>query len=105
MKTLLISTLSLILLAGCSSPSKSSYTPLTEEQFQQKQMRNEKSRDYVWNHWRYAGSDANFDYVYEYTPGSIIPYGFKGYRLPRGVIDPTVRYDFDPDYGNNILIF
>lgn len=104
MKTLLISII-LLLLAGCLSPNKSSYQPLDGGQFTAKIMRNEKSRDYVWNHWRYAGSDENYDYVYEYTPGSVIPYGFKCYRLPKGVVDPSVRYDFDPDFGNNMRVF
>jgi hypothetical protein len=104
MKTLLTSIV-LVLLAGCVSPSKSSYVPVTNAQLAQKMLRNDKSREYVWDHWRYAGSDAQYDYVYEYIPGSIVPYGFRFYKVPAGSVNAGVRYDFDPDFDNNALVF
>lgn len=103
MKTLLTSII-LLLGAGCVSTNKVAYQAMTASQFNQKIVRNEKSRGYVWDHWRYAGSDQQYDYVYEYVPGSVIPYAFKFYKLPRGILAVSVRYDFDPDFDNNVLV-
>lgn len=105
MKTLITSIIVLLLCAGCESPNKGGYTLVNAQQIHEKRLRNEASREYVWNQWRYAGSDAKYDYVYEYVPGSVIPYGFQCYKLPRGEMDLSLRYDFDPDFGNNQRIF
>jgi len=104
MKTLFISAI-LLLCAGCASSGKFSYVTVTPAQLENKIQRNDTSRDFVWNHWNYAGSDEKYDYVYEYTPGCIIPYGFQCYKMPRGDLNVSFRYEFDPDYGNNKRLF
>ena len=75
------------------------------DQLERKIQRNDASRDYAWNHWNYAGSDQQFDYLYEYVPGSVLPYGFQFYKMPRGDLAVGRRYEFDPDLGNNAKIF
>jgi len=101
----LISVLCLLPCVGCVSPSKSSYVPATPQQVADKIARNNNSRDYGWNLWNYAGSDDQYDYIYEYTPGSVIPYGFAFYKLPAGSLTMRPHYGFDPDFGNNMTIF
>ncbi len=105
MKTLLTSIIILLLCAGCESPTRSSYQPMTSDQLTRKLARNEASRAYAWNQWRYAGSDDKYDYIYEYVPGSVIPYGFHCYKMERGALALNLRYDFDPDFDNNTRIF
>ncbi|HVU37667.1 MAG TPA: hypothetical protein VHC95_04990 [Opitutales bacterium] len=105
MKTLITSIIVLLLCAGCESPNKGGYTLVTPQQIHQKRLHNEVSRDYVWNQWRYAGSDDQYDYIYEYVPGSVIPYGFHCYKVNRGELAFDLRYDFDPNFGDNMRIF
>lgn len=95
----------LLLASGCESPARGGYSLATSEQIDAKVQRNNQSRDHVWNHWRYAGSDDQYDYVYEYVPGSVIPYGFRCYKLPKGDVPILTRFAFDPDFGNNPYIF
>jgi len=97
----------LLLLSGCASSSLDQYRLVTPVEINAKIKSNTTNEADVYNLWRYAGSDDQYDYVYEFKPGIFLtpPSNFKYYKLPKGELKVESRYPFAPDTKKNTQIF
>jgi len=97
----------LCLLCGCVSSSLDKYQLVTPADINAKIKANAATDNDTYNRWRYAGSDDQYDYIYEFKPSISItpPSGFKYYKLPKGELKLDARYPFAPDIKKNTAIF
>jgi hypothetical protein len=97
----------LFLLCGCASTSLDKYQAVTPTEINAKIKKNNGIEADMFNLWRYAGSDDQYDYVYEFKPGIFLspPSNFHYYKLPKGQLPLEGRYPFNPDIKKNTEIF
>ena len=97
----------LFLLCGCASTSLDQYQLMTPAQINAKVKANNGTEGDKFNVWRYAGSDDQYDYIYEFKPGIFLspPSNYHYYRLAKGQLQLDGRYLFNPDIKKNTPIF
>ncbi len=96
-----------LLLCGCVSSSPDNYQLVTLDQVNAKVRANGVNDNDMFNEWRYAGSDDQYDYIYEFKEGIFLtPKGnFHYYKLPKGTYKlPCAPYPFNPDPQTNFRI-
>jgi len=94
-------------LCGCISTSPEKFQLATLAQINAKVQSNSNSDNDMFNEWRYAGSDDQYDYIYEYKEGIFVTpkSNFHYYKLPKGEYKlPCAPYPFNPDPGTNFRI-
>jgi hypothetical protein len=104
----LLSLLLLLLLCGCVSSNLTEYRYVTVADIMAKRRANDANQADIYNKWYYAGSDDQYDYIYEYDKGISIspPSNFHYYKIDKGQLEiPGGRFPFHPDLKANPELF
>jgi len=97
--------ITLLLGAGCTSAPQGAYALTDRAQISDRIHHNSQSATEFSNRWKYAGSDDNYDYFYEYDQGDMYPNDFHFYKASRGEFQFPFQYAFDSNINSNQTIF
>jgi hypothetical protein len=94
-----------ILLAGCTIPceQKPCYQEISKQDFINL-VHHHASNDEAIVAVVYVGSDADYDYIYSYTPGFVYNSKYAYYKLKVGILNLNNHYDFNASSHQDVEI-